>query len=31
MEEQENPRNSECSKRASHQLGKKVRLHKNLW
>ena len=31
MEEQGNPGNSECSKCASHQLGAKVRLHKNLW
>ena len=31
MEDQGNPGNSECSKCASHQLGAKVRLHKNLW
>ena len=30
-EEQGNPRNSECSKCASHQLGETVQLHKNLW
>ena len=29
-QQQGNPRISECSKRASHQLGEKVRLHKNL-
>ena len=31
MEEQGNPSNSECSKCASHQLGEKVQLRKNLW
>ena len=31
MEEQGNPRNSECSKCTSHQLGEKVRSRKNLW